>query len=126
MLLKNWGHEVTVLERDSQPAPSLMDRVWREWERQGVSQFRQPHILQAAGHDIFESHLPEVSQALLDIGCVRFDISRLMPPTITDRERRLDDDRFLTVTGRRPAIEYAVARVAEATLPIERGVTVAG
>src|SRR5258706_312495 len=38
---------------------------------------------------------------------------------------RRGDDRFTTITGRRPTVEYAVASVAENLLPIRRGVSVA-
>jgi len=49
-----------------------------------------------------------------------------MPSSITDRTPRAGDDRFITVTGRRTTIEYAVASVAEKNVPVRRGVSVAG
>jgi 2-polyprenyl-6-methoxyphenol hydroxylase-like FAD-dependent oxidoreductase len=49
-----------------------------------------------------------------------------MPPTIADRAPREDDDRFVTVTGRRPVVEYAIASAADRLLPVVRGVSVAG
>jgi 2-polyprenyl-6-methoxyphenol hydroxylase-like FAD-dependent oxidoreductase len=49
-----------------------------------------------------------------------------MPSTINDRTPRARDDRFITVTGRRTTIEYAVASVAEKDVPVRRGVSVAG
>jgi 2-polyprenyl-6-methoxyphenol hydroxylase-like FAD-dependent oxidoreductase len=126
MMLKRRGLDVTVLERDSQAAPSSPSLAWGDWDRQGVTQFRQPHILQARGSHILDAELPEVSQSLIEAGCTRFDISTLMPPLITDRERRPGDEKFVTVTGRRPAIEYGVARVADDMVRIIRGVTIAG
>lgn len=53
------------------------------------------------------------------------DRSSIMPPSISDRTRRQGDEQFITVTGRRPAIEYAVARAAERTVPVVRGVSAA-
>src|SRR5215469_12186732 len=49
-----------------------------------------------------------------------------MPSSITDRAPREDDERFITITGRRPAIEYAFASVAERLVPVRRGASVVG
>jgi len=49
-----------------------------------------------------------------------------MPPSIADRAARADDERFVTVTGRRTTLEYAVAHAAESLLPVIRGVSIAG
>jgi flavin-dependent dehydrogenase len=67
-----------------------------------------------------------VTKALLRAGCVTFDFLSLMPPSIADRTPRPGDERFVTVTGRRPAIEQAVARVAEQLVPVKRGVSIDG
>ena len=126
MLLARQGHGVTVFERDREPVPSSPDAAWQAWERGGVAQFRQPHFLHSAARQIFDCHLPEVKQALLRAGCISFDYLMMMPPSITDRTPRPGDERFVTVTGRRSTIEYAVASAAEAILPIKRGVAIAG
>jgi 2-polyprenyl-6-methoxyphenol hydroxylase-like FAD-dependent oxidoreductase len=57
---------------------------------------------------------------------VVFDALATMPPSITDRTPREGDERFRTITGRRPTIEYAVASVAERLLPVRRGTGVVG
>jgi len=124
MMLAELGHDVTVFERDSEPVPRSPDEAWHSWERRGVAQFRQPHFLQAATRHLLDRHLPGVKQELLDAGCLTFDVSTLVPPSIGDRGRRAGDERFVTVTGRRVTIEYAVARAAQRTLPILRGVSV--
>src|SRR5579863_1433113 len=125
MMLTRQGHDVTVLERDSEAIPESSEEAWHTWKRQGVAQFRQPHFLHAAARDIFDRHLPDVKQELLRADCVTFDYTSIMPPSISDRTRREGDERFITVTGRRPAIEYAVARAAERTVPVVRGVSAA-
>ena len=83
-------------------------------------------FLHAGGRQILDRHLPDVKEALLRAGGAAFDYTVLMPPFITDRERREGDERFLTVTGRRPAIEYAFASAAEGEVPVVRGSAVAG
>src|SRR5579859_6330595 len=124
MMLARRGHDVTVFERDSEPVPERPEEAWHAWERGGVAQFRQAHYLHSAGRQILDAHLPDVKEALVRAGCVMFDMSSLMPPLITDRARREDDKRFVTVTGRRTTIEYAVASTAERLVPVRRGVSI--
>ena len=126
MMLERQGHDVTVFERDGEPLPSSPAEAWSAWGRRGVAQFRQPHYLHSGGRHILDSHLPDVSEALLGAGCVTFDMLALMPPSIIDRAPRTGDERFVTVTGRRPTMERAVASVAEKVLPVRRGVSVTG
>jgi 2-polyprenyl-6-methoxyphenol hydroxylase-like FAD-dependent oxidoreductase len=125
MMLAKQGHELTVLERDGGGVPGSPDEAWQAWDRHGVAQFRQPHYLHAAGRQILDAALPEVTQALLDAGATTFDMLALMPPFVEDRTPRDADERFVTVTGRRPVIEYAVAAAAK-DLDIRRGVPVTG
>jgi 2-polyprenyl-6-methoxyphenol hydroxylase-like FAD-dependent oxidoreductase len=125
MLLARDGCDVTVLERDPQPVPGSPDAAWQAWDRHGIAQFRQPHYLHARGRHILDDLLPGVTGALLAAGGTRFDPLTLMPPFIADRSPRDSDERFVTVTARRPVIEYAVATCA-AELDVRRGVTVTG
>jgi 2-polyprenyl-6-methoxyphenol hydroxylase-like FAD-dependent oxidoreductase len=124
LMLRRDGHEVTVLERDSAPVPDSTEGAWEGWERAGVSQFRQAHYLQPLGREVLDEELPDVRDALLAAGATRFDPLRLMPPWIIDRGPRPGDERFATITARRPVIEHAFARVAEEELDVRRGVEV--
>ena len=96
MMLTRQGHEVTVLEQDGGDVPGSPGEAWQEWNRHGVAQFRQPHYLQAAGRQILDAALPEVTQALLGAGATAFDMLTLMPPFIEDRTPREGDERFVT------------------------------
>jgi len=126
LMLAREGHDITVFEHDAASAPGSPEEAWLAWERLGVAQFRQPHYVQPAACHLFAHYLPDVRDALLRAGCETFDMLTIMPPFITDRAPREGDERFVTITGRRPAIEYAVASVAERLLPILRGVSVVG
>lgn len=126
MMLARDGVDVTVLERDDAPVPASSDEAWHGWERQGVAQFRQPHFLLPAGGTIVGMRLPQVRDTLLAAGGVSFDMLSLLPPSVDDRAPRDGDERFVTVTGRRTAIEWAVATVAERCVRVDRGVSVAG
>ena len=126
MMLGRQGHDVTVFERDDAPLPGSPGEAWSAWGRRGVAQFRQPHYLHSGGHQIFDSHLPDVSEALLRDGCVTLDMLTTIPPSIMDRAPREGDERFVTVTGRRPTMERAVASAAEKVTSVRRGVSVTG
>ena len=124
LMLARAGLDVTVLERDDAAMPGSPQQAWQAWQRHGVAQFRQPHFLHAAGYHLLGETLPETAQALLQAGGTSFDALSLLPPFITDRAPREGDDRFATVTGRRPVIEYAVAATAGEAVDIRRGVSV--
>src|SRR5687768_1705148 len=127
LMLARDGHRVTVLERDAAPIPAEPAAAWERWARAGVTQFRQAHYMQPRGRHVLDAELPDVRQALADAGAARFDPLDVLPPRITDRERREGDERFVTWTARRSTIEYVVARAAEAQdgLEVRRGVSVA-
>jgi 2-polyprenyl-6-methoxyphenol hydroxylase-like FAD-dependent oxidoreductase len=128
MLLRRDGHEVTVLERDLEPAPRSVEEAWEGWSREGVAQFRQPHLLVSRGRIVLEEGLPDVAGALAAAGAAPFDVLGLMPPSVTDRTSRDGDERFRTITARRPVLEQVLRRAAEAEpgMNIRPGVGVRG
>jgi 2-polyprenyl-6-methoxyphenol hydroxylase-like FAD-dependent oxidoreductase len=125
MMLSRDGHEVTVLERDPAPVPASPEDAWNDWDRDGVTQFRQAHWLLPIGRAVLEEELPDVYDALL-AEALRFSVLDLLPPWIADRAPRDGDDRFMTITGRRTTLEQVVARAAENEphLEVRRGTTV--
>jgi 2-polyprenyl-6-methoxyphenol hydroxylase-like FAD-dependent oxidoreductase len=126
LMLARDGHEVTVLERDPAPVPESVDEAWEGWSRDGVSQFRMAHFLQPAGRIVLERELPDVFDGLVSAGAMRLDLIGLMPPTVTDRDPRAGDERFVTYTARRPVFEQVLGKAAEdeRSLEVRRGVTV--
>jgi 2-polyprenyl-6-methoxyphenol hydroxylase-like FAD-dependent oxidoreductase len=126
MLLAERGCDVTVVERDPTEVPGAPDDAWLGWARPGVGQFRQPHFMHPAGSQLIATLLPGVHKSLAAAQARRFDVLSLMPPFITDRSPREGDERFVTLTGRRPVIEYAVAGAAADRLDIRRGTHATG
>ncbi len=128
MLLRRDGHEVTVLERDPEPTPDSPEEAWERWPRDGVTQFRQAHLLMSRGRLVLEEAFPDVLTELTAAGGLRFDLLRAMPPSIADRAPRKGDERLVTVNARRPVVEQSLARAADAEpgLEIRRGVSVTG
>ena len=128
MLLARDGQDVTVIERDAQDTPATADAAWRGWERSGVAQFRQTHNVHARVRHILAAELPDVLDALRDAGAYRMDPLDRLPPFITDRAPREGDDRFWTLTARRPTLEAVFARAAgnERHVKVIRGERVTG
>ena len=126
MLAKRTGHEISVLERDPEPPPGTPAEAWDGWARGGVMQFRQPHFVLARGRQLLEEHLPEVASALALAGASRYSALEGMPRTIKDRAPRPGDERFTTLTARRPVLEYAMATTADRAVDVRRGVHVTG
>jgi 2-polyprenyl-6-methoxyphenol hydroxylase-like FAD-dependent oxidoreductase len=128
LVLARDGHEVRVLERDAAPVPDSPADAWEGWRRPGVAQFHQAHFLHARSARVLDAELPDVRDALLVAGALRYDPLRHAPPTAGVRERRPDDDRFVSVTARRSTLEQVVARAAaeEPRLQVQRGVEADG
>jgi len=126
-MLANDGHDVTVLEANEADPPANPVDAWEGWDRPGVPQFRQPHNLFCGFRRIAEANLPDLTERLLAAGCVWEEPLVGMPPWITDREPRPDDDKLRFVTGRRPVVEAVIADRAHdhAGVTVRRGVKVA-
>jgi 2-polyprenyl-6-methoxyphenol hydroxylase-like FAD-dependent oxidoreductase len=127
MLLARDGHEVTVLERDPSPAPPA-DEAWANWQRRGVNQFRMLHLLLPRWRSEVEAELPEVIAELVRLGGARVNVLHDHWPSGQQGPNQDGDERFETVTARRPVLEAALANVAERTpgVCIRRGAAVTG
>jgi 2-polyprenyl-6-methoxyphenol hydroxylase-like FAD-dependent oxidoreductase len=126
MLLARDGHRVTVLEHD-EPEPPVPDAAWETWRRRGVNQFHLPHFMLPRWRALMGEELPEVLDELRAAGGLTLNLLEMLPASRRG-PMRPGDERFETVTARRPVLEAAVAAVAARTAGVEirRGVTVTG
>jgi 2-polyprenyl-6-methoxyphenol hydroxylase-like FAD-dependent oxidoreductase len=126
MMLANDGHDVTVLERDPSPPPPP-DNAWDEWDRRGVNQFRFLHFFLPRFREVADVELPGLTEAMAAAGALRMNSLLDIPDEITGGKRD-GDERFETVTARRPVAESVVAAMAANTpgVTLRRGVAVAG
>jgi 2-polyprenyl-6-methoxyphenol hydroxylase-like FAD-dependent oxidoreductase len=127
MLLARDGHDVTVLERDPADPPTGAEATWTGWDRGGVAQFRQLHLMLPRWREVMETELPAVLDALRAAGGLDHNTLHHRPAAQTGGWRP-GDERFGTVTGRRPVLEAALATVAAdwPGLRVRRGVAVTG
>src|SRR4029079_1094325 len=128
LLLARDGHDVTILDLDTQPPPQSPLDAWDRWQRDGVRQFRQPHNLMPGLRLLLEAELPDVQASLAAAGASRFDLILPLPPFLSDRSRRPVDDQLWTLTARRPVAEWVFARAAEQTpgITVSRGIHMTG
>ena len=124
LLLARDGHRVTVLERDAALPAGTAEELWEHWERPGVTQFRQAHIMLARWRLLMEQELPEVVRELEGLGGVPISPVESMPASATGGPRA-DDAGLQGMAARRPVVEGALAAVALRTpgLTVRRGVT---
>jgi 2-polyprenyl-6-methoxyphenol hydroxylase-like FAD-dependent oxidoreductase len=122
------GHEVIVLEKDPQAPPATALSAWEKWERSGVAQFRQIHVMQARVRHILDAEFPDVRDDILALGGRRVSVMSGFFNALDNPSPLPGDDKFETITARRPVIESAFARAAENTpgVKVARGVSVQG
>lgn len=127
VLLARAGHTVTVLDRDPASPPGSPQQCWDDWQRPGVSQFHQPHLMLPRWHHELMRELPELADDLLARGAAAINTLHLQPPAVTGG-RWPGDEQFDTIAVRRPVLESALSRLADRTpgLTVRRGVRVTG
>ena len=128
MLLARDGWAVTVMDKDANGPPAEPLEAWESWERPGVAQFRLPHFMMPRFRHLLDAEFPQLIGALERFGARRVNLTEALPRTLADRSPKLGDERFQTLTARRPVLEAAFASVAQDTPGVEiiRGVGVEG
>jgi len=127
LLLARDGHRVTVLERNGSRPPGDPAAAWTSWDRPGVKQFRQLHVMLPRWHREMCGELPDVVDELVLAGGRRVNVLHLLPVARTG-PWRAGDERFDMVTARRPVLEAVLAAVAgrDPRITVHRGVAVTG
>jgi 2-polyprenyl-6-methoxyphenol hydroxylase-like FAD-dependent oxidoreductase len=107
------GHEAVVLERDRvDSAGSPLDAF--DLERRGIPHYLQPHAFLPRGRRLLLDSAPDVLEMLLDAGADPQDLAlKLQGP------RKPGDEELVYLWVRRPVIEWALRRAAEAEPEVE-------
>ena len=125
LLLAADGHDVTVLERDADPAPADAESAWSRWRRPGIPQLRLTHLPLARWLQLAETHLAGLVGQLAAAGAVRMNV--LAPEPGLRGGLRAGDERFDTLAARRSLLESVATHAAEAAgIRIRRGVVCRG
>jgi len=127
LLLARTGLQVVVLDRDVEPPAGPAEAAWERWSRPGVNQFHQVHVALPRWHQIISAELPQIGATLRSLGGSEVNLLHLYPRSLTGAWQA-GDERFTTVTGRRPVLEAAIAGVAAAEpgVDIRRGARATG
>ena len=113
MLLARDGHDVTVLERDPPRCRAPGKRRGTPGTAPACRSSTNPTTSSRATARSSTRSCPTCSMGSSPTAARRVNFVANMPPFITDREPRPDDDQLRFVTGRRPMVEYVHARAAE-------------
>jgi 2-polyprenyl-6-methoxyphenol hydroxylase-like FAD-dependent oxidoreductase len=127
LMLAADGHQVVVVDRDAGPVPAGPDEAW-EWDRRSIRQYRFAHGLLPRGHGLLVRHFPHLVERLRQHGGLELNLGHAFVDLIPGSTHRSDDDRFGTVTARRPTFDWlwASALADEPAITVCRGVPVVG
>lgn len=128
LLLARRGHRVTVLDRDRLPTTTDVERAAEHPHRPGAPQLAHPHVGTSLMRALLRSHLPDVLDALMDLGAVEVGVLDRMPESITDRSAQPGDEDLAFLYARRSTVDLALRTVVadEPNLTVRSGVRVVG
>jgi 2-polyprenyl-6-methoxyphenol hydroxylase-like FAD-dependent oxidoreductase len=118
------GHQVALLERDTDTPAADAAEVFEGWRRTGVAQFRQPHNFLGLGRQLLRDRAPDIYQDLLGAGAVEVEQFRFLAGAAPEP----GDEDLATIGCRRPVFEAALRRAvqAEAAIDLRPGCRVTG
>ena len=127
LMLAADGHQVVVVDRDAGPLPAGPDEAWK-WDRRSIRQYRFAHGLLPRGHRLMAQHFPHLVERLRQVGGLEINLGHAFVDLVPGSTHRPDDDRFGTVTARRPTFDWvwASALADEPAISVCRGVPVVG
>lgn len=127
VLLARDGHQVTVLETDPAAPPESAEAAWSGWQRPGVNQLRQPHVMLPRWTHEISRELPELLELLTAMGGTRVNMLHLQPESVTHGWKP-GDEQLDTLTARRPVLEASLGRLAadEPRVSVRRGTRATG
>ncbi|MEI2774778.1 MAG: FAD-dependent oxidoreductase [Tetrasphaera sp.] len=127
LLLARAGHRVLLVDGDPSAPPGVPAGAGTGWNRAGVRQFHQPHLMLPRWHRHLRTALPDVLEALSSAGAESVNLLHLSPESVTGGWAA-EDERFDTLAARRPLLEAVLADVAarEPRLRVLRPVHITG
>jgi 2-polyprenyl-6-methoxyphenol hydroxylase-like FAD-dependent oxidoreductase len=109
------GHEVVLVERDTDTPTDDAAGVFESWQRTGVAQFRQPHNFLGLGRRLLRDRAPDLYRSLLAAGAAEVEQFRFLAGATPQP----GDQDLATIGCRRPVFEAALRRAVEAEPAID-------
>ena len=109
LALSRDGHRVSLVERDATPLPASPSAAF-EWDRRGAPQVRHSHAFLARLYGLLRGSYPDVLADLLAAGATEIRMTENLPPTMTDRTPRPNDDELVMIACRRTTFEWVLRR----------------
>jgi len=110
--LSRAGHRVTLLERDATPFPDDPVEAFEKWERKGAPQVRHSHAFLARLRNLLRDRMPDVLEALLEVGAEELPVANLLTDEIDDPSPRPGDEDLSLLACRRLTFEWVLHRIA--------------
>ncbi|MFE7722535.1 NAD(P)/FAD-dependent oxidoreductase [Nocardia rhizosphaerihabitans] len=127
LLLAGEGHRVTLLDKDSGGTGTDAEQAWDQWRRPGVNQFRHPHILLPGGYQVLARELPDALTELRALGAREHNMLDAAFELAAIGGRKPGDERFDTLSARRPVLEQGLGNAAaRAGVTVRRDASVTG
>ncbi|WP_151477861.1 FAD-dependent oxidoreductase [Streptomyces albicerus] len=115
ILLAADGHRATVLDRDPTAARTVEAAIGGDWRRPGVKQFGHTHILMPAGYRLLDKELPGAVDRIREAGGYTYSMLSGAWKVPGADPGQAGDERFETITARRPVLEAALFATAAET-----------
>ena len=112
LALKRYPGQVTVVERDPEPAVGVAPQdAFVKWRRPGVPHFRHSHMLLSRLRTTIRDHHPELLAELGEVGVHASTLDSMLPPTHAQNYVPAEgDDDLVHLWGRRATFEAVVRR----------------
>ncbi len=102
------GHDVSLVERDGNPAPERPEASFLGWERPGVPQRRLVHGFIPLGRRALRAHLPDLAEKLYAVGARDVDLL----DALRDRQSLAGDEDLVILRCRRTVFEWTLRKTA--------------
>lgn len=112
LLLARAGHEVQVLDRDVVDPAADVDSAAASAFRATAPQVMQPHVVLSLCRRLLRQRLPDVYDALLDVGVAEAPLATQMPVSLPDRAERPGDELLALLMTRRSTFDWVLRRAA--------------
>jgi 2-polyprenyl-6-methoxyphenol hydroxylase-like FAD-dependent oxidoreductase len=110
LLLARSGHDILLIEQDKLAIAEDAEEAARMAFRTGAPQIVQPHAILSRCRELLLEHLPDVYSNLLAAGALEAPIQSQMPPSLTDKGVRPDDERLTMLMTRRSTLDWTLRR----------------